>query len=74
MIGLTDRIRLRPLSAGINEKNDMLYLSSEEGSIRLVCPDIETTWTPKGGEPIIGRLKDRRVLYNKEVVYAIGES
>jgi len=74
MIGLTDRIRLRPLSAGIDEKNDMLYLSSEEGSIRLVCPDIDTTWTPKGGEPIIGRLKDRRVLYNKEAVYAVGES
>ena len=74
MIGLTDRIRLRPLSAGINEKNDMLYLSSEEGSIRLVCPDIEITWTPKGGEPIIGRLKDRKVLYNNEAVYAVGES
>ncbi|MFX1465818.1 MAG: hypothetical protein ACFFA5_05040 [Promethearchaeota archaeon] len=74
MIGLTDRIRLRPLSAGIDEKNNMLYLSSEEGSIRLVCPDIETTWIPKGGEPIIGRLKDRRVLYNKEAVHAVGES
>ena len=28
MIGLTDRIRLRPLTVG--EKGDMLYLSSEE--------------------------------------------
>ena len=55
MIGLTDRIRLRPLTVG--EKGDMLYLSSEEASIRLVCPDLEKSWIPMGGEPVIGRLK-----------------
>ena len=55
MIGLTDRIRLRPLVAGT--KGDMLYLSSEEAAIRLICPDLDQTWTPLGGEPIIGRLK-----------------
>jgi glutamate synthase domain-containing protein 1 len=55
MIGLTDRIRLRPLTVG--EKGDMLYLSSEESAIRLVCPDLDRSWTPTGGEPVIGRLK-----------------
>jgi glutamate synthase domain-containing protein 1 len=55
MIGFTDRIRLRPLTAGV--KGDMLYLSSEESAIRLICPDLEKTWTPMGGEPIVGRLK-----------------
>jgi glutamate synthase domain-containing protein 1 len=54
IIGLTDRIRLRPLTAGI--KGNMLYLSSEEAAIRLVCPNLEKAWIPKGGEPIIGRL------------------
>jgi glutamate synthase domain-containing protein 1 len=54
MIGLTDRIRLRPLTVGI--KGDMLYLSSEESAIRLVCPDVDRTWIPMGGEPIVGRL------------------
>jgi len=54
MIGLTDRIRLRPLTAGI--KGSMLYLSSEEASIRLVCRDLEEAWIPMGGEPIIGTL------------------
>ncbi|MFH1381641.1 MAG: hypothetical protein ABIH70_01975 [Chloroflexota bacterium] len=54
MIGLTDRIRLRPLVAGIQD--DTLYLSSEESAIHLVCPDVEKTWSPMGGEPIIGRL------------------
>ena len=54
MIGLTDRIRLRPLTVGI--KGDMLYLSSEESAIRLICPEVDRTWVPMGGEPIVGRL------------------
>jgi glutamate synthase domain-containing protein 1 len=54
MIGLTDRIRLRPLTVG--EKGSMLYLSSEESAIRLVSPDLDLAWTPVGGEPVIGRL------------------
>ncbi len=55
MIGLTDRIRLRPLTVGV--KGDMLYLSSEESAVRLVRPDVDKTWSPVGGEPVIGRLK-----------------
>jgi len=51
MIGLTDRVRLRPLTVG--EKGDMVYLSSEESAIRLVCPDLDKTWIPMGGEPVI---------------------
>ena len=56
MIGLTDRIRLRPLTVGV--KGDMLYLSSEESAIRLVCPDLDRAWIPTGGEPIVGKLKE----------------
>jgi glutamate synthase domain-containing protein 1 len=55
MIGLTDRVRLRPLIAGV--KDDMLYLSSEESAIRLICPDLDRSWIPMGGEPVVGRLK-----------------
>lgn len=58
MIGLTDRIRLRPLTVG--QKGPVLYLSSEESAIRLVCPDLETAWTPMGGEPVVGRLQASR--------------
>lgn len=54
IIGLTDRIRLRPLVVG--EKGDMLYISSEESAIRLVCSDLDRTWLPVGGQPIIGKL------------------
>ncbi len=55
MIGLTDRIRLRPLTVG--EKGDMLYLSSEESAIRLISPELEKAWIPVGGRPVVGRLK-----------------
>ncbi len=54
MFGLTDRIRLRPITAG--EKGDLLFLSSEESAIRAVCPDLDRVWTPHGGEPVVGRL------------------
>lgn len=54
MIALTDRIRLRPLTAAT--KDDVLYLSSEEAAIRLVSPELDSVWTPIGGVPVIGRL------------------
>ncbi len=65
MIGLTDRIRLRPLTAGI--KDQMLYLSSEESAIRVICPDLDKAWIPMGGEPIIGSL-DKPLQPQKDMV------
>lgn len=55
MVGINDRIKLRPLVAGRN--NNSLYISSEEAGIREVCPSPERVWMPKAGEPVIGRLK-----------------
>ena len=55
MIGLSDRIKLRPFTAGI--KGDILYLSSEQAAIRSVSPNLDKVWNPKGGEPVVGRLK-----------------
>ena len=54
MLGLTDRIRLRPLTVG--EKDNMVYLSSEEAAMRLICPDLDKVWSPMGGEPVVARL------------------
>lgn len=59
MIGLTDRIKLRPLAAGV--KGDRLYLSSEEAAIDLVARGLDRMWRPRGGELVMGRLGDRRV-------------
>ncbi len=58
MIGLTDRIRLRPLTAGV--RGEMLYLSSEEAAIRVASPELDKVWTPDGGEPIVGRVNTGR--------------
>ncbi len=57
MIGLTDRIKLRPLCAGV--KGDVLYLSSEEAAIDLVARDLDRMWRPRGGELVVGRLGGR---------------
>ncbi|HOU69995.1 MAG TPA: glutamine amidotransferase family protein [Methanothrix sp.] len=60
MIGLTDRIRLRPLTAA--KRGDMFYLSSEEASIRLISPQLDRVWTPNGGEPVVGELNNKRTV------------
>lgn len=54
MVGLNDRIKLRPLVSAT--KNNRLYISSEESAIREVCPLPDKVWSSKAGEPVIGRL------------------
>ncbi|TFH36658.1 MAG: hypothetical protein E4G93_01765 [Dehalococcoidia bacterium] len=54
MVGLTDRIRLRPLV--VASSGTRLFLSSEESAIRLVCPQLDDVWAPIGGQPVIARL------------------
>jgi glutamate synthase domain-containing protein 1 len=56
LIGLNDRIKLRPLVAARKEKT--LYIASEEAGIREICPSPEKVWSPKAGEPIVGQLKE----------------
>jgi len=54
MMGLGDRIRLRPLVAAI--KGDVLYVSSELAAVHVIAPDVDEVWMPSGGQPVIGRL------------------
>jgi glutamate synthase domain-containing protein 1 len=68
MIGLTDRIRLRPLTAAT--RGNVLFLSSEESAIRLVCPQLDRAWIPMGGEPIVGSL-DRPLGKREPAVAAV---
>lgn len=55
MIGITDRIRLRPLIAA--KKNNLFYISTEEAAIRGVAPDVNDYIMPRGGEPIVAQLQ-----------------
>jgi glutamate synthase domain-containing protein 1 len=56
MIGLNDRIKLRPLIAAKN--GDYTFIASEEAAIRSVCKDPEKVWAPKAGSPVIARLEE----------------
>lgn len=56
MIGLTDRIRLRPLVAGGN--GDFRYISSEEAPMHLIDDTIRDTWIPHGGQVVVAELEE----------------
>lgn len=55
MVGLTDRIKLRPLVVG--EKDDLFFISSEEAAIRTICADLDKVWMPDAGKMVISRLE-----------------
>jgi glutamate synthase domain-containing protein 1 len=56
LLGLNDRIKLRPMVAA--ENGDELYISSEESAIRVICPEPDRVWMPTAGEPVIGFLDE----------------
>lgn len=57
MMALNDRLKLRSMVIG--EKDDMVYVASEECAIRIIEPTLDKIWSPKGGEPVIVRLNDK---------------
>lgn len=56
LMALNDRLKLRSMVVG--EKNDKVYIASEEAAIRTMEPDAENIWAPAGGEPVIVKVKD----------------
>lgn len=56
MMALNDRLKLRSMVIG--EKDDMVYMASEECAIRVIEPELDKIWSPKGGEPVIVRLEE----------------
>lgn len=60
LIGLTDRIKLRPLVAAHGD--GMVLLASEEAAIRAVCPSPHEIWEPRAGYPVEGRLREEVVV------------
>ncbi|HID10490.1 MAG TPA: hypothetical protein EYP17_04210, partial [Candidatus Latescibacteria bacterium] len=53
LIGLTDRIKLRPLVAAKTEDN--VLIASEECAIREICPNPIDVWALKAGAPVVAR-------------------
>ncbi|MCL2033484.1 MAG: hypothetical protein FWG94_02000 [Oscillospiraceae bacterium] len=54
LMALNDRLKLRSMVVG--EKGDTVYIASEEAAIRIIEPDLDAVWSPKGGQPVIVRL------------------
>lgn len=54
LMALNDRLKLRSMVIG--EKGDLVYMSSEESAIRIIEPNLDKIWSPKGGEPVIVRV------------------
>ena len=56
LMALNDRLKLRSMVVG--EKDDKVYIASEEAAIRMMEPNAENIWAPAGGEPVIVKVKD----------------
>ena len=54
MMALNDRLKLRSMVVG--EKDEMVYIASEECAIRILEPELDRIWSPRGGEPVIVKL------------------
>ena len=56
LMALNDRLKLRSMVAG--EKDDMVFIASEEAAIRAMEPDAENIFAPSGGCPFIVKVKE----------------
>ncbi|MFA6866269.1 MAG: glutamine amidotransferase family protein [Clostridia bacterium] len=57
LMALNDRLKLRSMVVG--EKDDMVYIASEEAAIRVIQKDLDKIWSPRGGEPVILLREDK---------------
>ena len=56
LMALNDRLKLRSMVVG--EKDNKVYIASEEASIRAMEPNAENVWAPAGGEPVIINVRE----------------
>lgn len=56
LMALNDRLKLRSMVVG--EKDDKVYIASEEAAIRTMEPNLTNVYAPLGGEPVIIKVKD----------------
>ena len=53
---LNDRLKLRSMVVG--EKDNCVYVASEEAAIRVMSPELDRIYAPAGGEPVIVRVEE----------------
>ena len=56
LMALNDRLKLRSMVVG--EKEDKVFIASEEAAIRTMEPNAQNIWSPAGGESVIIKVKE----------------
>lgn len=56
LMALNDRLKLRSMVVG--EKDDKVFIASEEAAIRVMEPDAENIQAPSGGQAVIVKVKE----------------
>ena len=56
LMALNDRLKLRSMVVG--EKEDKVFIASEEAAIRTMELNAQNIWSPGGGEPVIIKVKE----------------
>ena len=56
IMALNDRLKLRSMVVG--ERGSNVYIASEESAIRVIQPQLDTLYAPRGGEPVVYRLDE----------------
>ena len=56
LMALNDRLKLRSMVTA--EKDDRVFIASEEAAIRVMEPNAEHFYSPMGGEPLIVKVKE----------------
>ena len=55
-MALNDRLKLRSMVVG--EKDDKVFIASEEAAVRVMEPDVARVFAPSGGEPVIVTVRE----------------
>ncbi len=55
LMALNDRLKLRSMVVG--EKDNKVFIASEEAAIRIVENNLERVWAPKGGQAVLVELE-----------------
>lgn len=56
LLALNDRLKLR--SMVVAEKDDKVYIASEEAAIRAMDESVQNVWAPAGGQPVVIKVKE----------------
>ncbi len=60
LMALNDRLKLRSMVVG--EKDDLVFVASEEAAIRAMEPNAENIYAPMGGEPVIVKVREGALI------------